>query len=239
MDEKEFLQSLEGKRPHLDSSKLELGKITPLSFEEKDAVLTSDQFDLEMGYCDIGDGVYLVSMFCPMENVTPQMLEWWFWWHPSKGNRYRFWFPSAHHAISYSKKDEEYFSSPKYQGFKDNVQYPRESIGGRTATLRISFLTPHEFGFSFESLKEAGDPYIACGHVGVKGIFDHTEMCHILKKKDHGYILVSRFWLGERLKKGLRKVLINESLAKGMAEHCYYEYRYLAALLPEVHEHFK
>jgi hypothetical protein len=33
----------------------------------------------------------------------------------------------------------------------------------------------------------------------------------------------------------LRKVVLTEDMAKGMAEHCYQEYRNLAAMLPELY----
>ncbi|MBR2045286.1 MAG: hypothetical protein IJ958_04030 [Agathobacter sp.] len=47
-----------------------------------------------MGYCKFSEGSYLVS----------EMIQWWFWRHPQKDERYQIWFPGEHFAISYAKK---------------------------------------------------------------------------------------------------------------------------------------
>ena len=38
--------------------------------------------------------------------------------------------------------------------FEDNIQYPRETIGGKTNNLEIDFITSEEFGFSKELMKQ-------------------------------------------------------------------------------------
>jgi hypothetical protein len=46
-------------------------------------------------------------------------------------------------------------------------------------------------------------------------------------------LLISRFWLGQTLKNPLiRKAMLTDKTAKGMAEHCCIEYRNLAEILP-------
>lgn len=83
-----------------------------------------------------------------MPDITPEMIEWWFWWHPKKNERYQVWFPGEHYSIGYSKKQSDYFESEFCPAFKNNTQYPVERIGKMKMPLRIDFITPEEFGFS-------------------------------------------------------------------------------------------
>ena len=54
----------------------------------------------------------------------------------------------------------------------------------------------------------------------------HTEMAHIFKETDDGLFMYSRFQMGELMKNKLvKKLAMNENLAKGMAEQCYIEHR--------------
>lgn len=208
-------------------------KITPSSFEEKNRILHDETIQNEMGFCRLNDGNYLVSMTCPMKDITPEMINWWFWWHPQKSERYKAWFPGEHYGVSYSKKDKHYFSENKLPSFQDNSQFPVERIGKIIMPLRIDFTTPEKFGFSKELMKENNIPLIVCGNVSaLGGLVSHTKMAHIFKETNDGLLLISRFWIGETLKNPIfRKVILTDETAKGMAEHCYVEYRNLVEVL--------
>jgi hypothetical protein len=210
--------------------------VTLTEFDSKNDILKSTDLQSEVGYSKFDDGSYIVSMTCPMPNITPQMINWWFWWHPQKDERYQVWFPSEHYSISYAKKDKEYFNQKVLPNFKNNTQYPVERIGKIKMPLAIDFVEPQEFGFSKKLMFENDIPLIVCGHVGaMKGLVYHTEMAHIFKKTDDGLLLISRFWLGKRLKNPLlRKIILTDETAKSMAEHCCVEYRNLAQILPQL-----
>lgn len=45
------------------------------TFEEKNDVLSNEILQSEVGYARIPNGDYLVSMFCPMPEVTKEMIE--------------------------------------------------------------------------------------------------------------------------------------------------------------------
>ncbi len=214
--------------------------ITLTEFEDKNDILSSDELCSEVGYKRFPDGSYLVSMTCPMPGITPEMLSWWFWWHPKKSQRYRVWYPGEHFAVSYFPKDRKYFTCEKQPPFKANTHLPIERIGKIIMPLRIDFLKAEDFGFSEKLMKENGVPLIVCGHVGaVGGIVMHTEMSHILKITDDGPVLISRFWLGKTLKNPLlRKLILTDETAKGMAQHCCVEYRSLAEILPGIFERY-
>lgn len=219
------------------SDALSRNQISPTSFENKNDILSCETLQQEAGFRKMDDGSYLVSMYCPMPNITPDMIKWWFWWHPKADERYQVWFPGSHFSIGYPKKQAAYFECPSCPEFQNNTQYPTEEIGGSKMPLRIDFVTPEEFGFSKQLMEENNIPLIVCGHVGAfNGLVWHTEMTHIFKQTEDGLFMISRFWMGKSLKNPLlRKVILTDNLAKGMAEHCCIEYRNLVEILPTLY----
>ncbi len=215
----------------------EKNKVSLTEFSNKNDILKSADLQSEIGYSKFEDGSYIVSMVCPMPGITPEMIEWWFWWHPQSDERYQVWFPGEHFSISYDRKDRKYFRKDSKPVFDRNTQYPVERIGGIRMPLRIDFVTPSDFGFSKEEMNRNNIPLIVCGHVGAfKGLIWHTEMAHIFKKTDNGIYLISRFWIGKTLKNPLlRKLILTDKTAKGMAEHCCIEYRNLVEILPHLY----
>lgn len=213
---------------------IEAPHITMTEFADKNDVLTIPNLREEVGWRPYDQCCYLVSMTCPMPGVTADMVDWWFWWHAKNSVRYQEWFPGAHYRNTYSRKDVPYFERDEQPPFQPNAQYPKETIGGRTAELIIRFVTPEQFGFDKTKMRNANVATIVCGHVGVaKGLVMHTEMTHVFFQADGGLFLASRFWMGELMRPGIvKRRAITEGMAKGMAEHCAVEYRNLAQILP-------
>lgn len=133
---------------------LDARNITLTEFEDKNNILVNKELQKEVGYKFFPDGSGLISMTCPMPEITAQMFDWWFWWHPQAEERYQVWFPGAHKDISYSKKDRDYFNQSTFSGFLPNEQYPTEDVGGTTTTLVIDFVSPEEMGFSRKLMEE-------------------------------------------------------------------------------------
>lgn len=214
------------------------GGITKTLFENKNDVLLDLKLQKECGYELMDDGSYLVSMNVLMPNVTKEMVEWWFWWHASDSKRYQAWYPKEHISISYAKKDKAYFQSDTVPKFKSNTQYPLERVGKLCLPLSINFVSPSDFGFLEETIKDRNVEYIVCGHVGAfKGLIPNTEMAHVLVNTEDGPLWVSRFWLGTRVKsKVLRKIFLTDKQAKEMAEHCYVEYTNFAIKIPQMYK---
>ena len=221
--------------------KLKCSLITLTPFDEKNRILKDASLQQEVGYRRFPDGSYLVSMTCPMPGITPEMIAWWFWWHPQADERYQVWFPGEHHSISFDKRNKEYFSQLAVPAFQPNTHYPVERISGARLPLRIDFVSPEDFGFSTQLMNKNQIPVIICGHVSaLRGLVPHTEMAHIFCQTDDGLCLISRFWLGKTLKNPLlRKVILTEDTARGMAEHCCVEYRNLAEILPALYKETK
>ena len=228
----------------LDAS-LKVGKppITLTSFTDKEAILYSLPLQQEVGFAQFPGGSWLVSMTCPMPGITPEMIEWWFWWHCQDPLRYQIWFPGSHLYISYPSKDKRYFEQPAMPPFRPNTQRPVEKIGPVSAPLQIDFVTPESFGFSGTAMQKNHIPLIVCGHVSAfRGLVPHTEMAHIFRQTEDGLFLSSRFWLGGCLPSCLRSILrrrMTGSLARGMAEHCCIEYRNLTEILPELYNRYR
>lgn len=219
---------------------LKENRTTGTTYENMNDVLINDSLYYETGYKKQDDGSYVVSMYCPMPGITPEMIEWWFWWHPKKDERYQVWFPGSHFKNRYSRKQATYFESNQRPAFQNNTQYPTEKIGGIRMPLRIDFVTPEEFGFSKEIMLKNNIPLIVCGHVGAfGGLIWHTEMAHIFKRTEEGLFMISRFWLGKTMKNSLfKKLIVTDDTARGMAEHCCIEYRNLHEILPELYKEF-
>jgi len=216
------------------------GANTPLVFEEKNKLLSVPELQKETGFVKMENGNYLISMCVEMPGVTADMANWWFWWHPLEADRYKLWYPGEHFDISYAKKDAPYFQQKKMPEFRQNTQYPVERIGGLKMPLSISFVTPEEFGYDKTLMEENNVATIICGHVGaLKGRIQHTEMSHIFFQREDGLFMVSRFWMGKRAKNPLvRKAMLTDASAKGMAEHCYVEYTNFARKVPGLYKEY-
>ncbi len=227
--------------PHEISEQIGKSEIAKTPFECKNDILRTPELQKEVGYAKMDDGTYLVSMVCPMKEITPEMIEWWFWWHAQDDLRYRVWYPREHVSIKYHKKNKAYFEQSTIPSFAANTHYPVERIGGMKMPLRIDFVTPEDFGFSRSVMSDNHIPLIVCGHVSAfNGLIKHTEMAHVFKQTEDGLFMISRFWLGKTMKSKLfQKFIITEKMARGMAEHCCVEYRNLCDILPILYEKYK
>lgn len=236
----ELLQKPLPEIPAEIQAQLEQAQITLTPLEEMDRILRDRALQQEVGYGQFANGDWLVSMICPMPGITTGMLRWWFWWHPQETLRYQVWYPGAHIGIRYAEKDRAFFRQETVPPFQPNSQRPVERIGGMKMPLQIDFVTPETFGFSRRAMEENDIPLIVCGHVSAfRGLVKHTEMAHILRRTEDGLTMISRFWMGKTLKNPLlRKAILTDETARGMAEHCCVEYRNLVEILPELYRKY-
>ena len=219
--------------------KLDHPQVTCTDLRNCNVILEPGDLQQEVGFSQFPDGSWMVSMVCPMPGITKEMIDWWFWWHCQENLRYQIWFPGDHTSIKYHKKDRAYFEQPSMPPFRPNSQCPVERIGGATMPLRIDFVTPEQFGFTRDALEQGQIATVVCGHVSAfNGLVPHTEMAHIYKQTGDGLFLISRFWLGKTMNPLLRKFVMTESMARGMAEHCCVEYRNLVEILPGLYEKY-
>jgi hypothetical protein len=229
---------------------IERGPIDPadaLPPDELDPLVEAAHLPCETGWCRLPDGSAYTAVRTPMREVSGEMLDWWFGWHPHDPLRYRIWFPGAHADISFeparARRRKEYW---------DTVHHPVEDIGLGMQRLRIRFLDPAAFGFSARAIEHPAAATIVCGIVGDdRRRAWHTRICHVARHADDGVELRSRFWIGSELRlfaRGAPARAINRVLSRPavrrrliparapvqMARHCAAEYANLASLLPEL-----
>ena len=230
-----------------------------LPFENINDLLNPGYLSLENGYCQMPDGSVFVAVLTEMPNVTGEMLDWWFWWHPINALRYKVWYPEAHFKNSVDVDIDEYTNrkGPYAKRYWNVTNYPIEDIGTGKETLSIKFIRPSDFGFDETRFDEADVATAICGIAGSvsKKITQHTYMCHFVRKKNNGVEMRSRFWVGHTvIKSGFSEVsivnrLINTKIMKNLllprkvgyalAMHCAQEYNNLADILPELFANYR
>lgn len=112
---------------------LSKNRISSTTFYEKNDILKLEKLQKEAGYKKMEDGSYLVSMYCPMPNITSEMIEWWFWWHPQRNERYQVWFPESHFSIGFSKNKKIILNAKIFHHFRiiHSIQL-RKSVGQKS-----------------------------------------------------------------------------------------------------------
>lgn len=226
-----------------------------LAYENINDLLSPGYLAIENGYCNMQDSSVFVAVLTEMPNVTGEMLDWWFWWHPISALRYKVWYPESHFGTSLDVDIDEYSNRKGAYATRywNTTNYPVEDIGTGKETLSIKFIPPADFGFDVTRFGEANVATAICAVVGSvsKKLTQHTYMCHFVRKKDTGVEMRSRFWVGHTViksgfaegtilnriinKKAVKKLLLPKKVGFALAMHCAQEYNNLARILPELY----
>jgi hypothetical protein len=220
-----------------------------LPLAEADRLLDPAPLPAETGWCALPDGVAYVAVRTPMPDVTGEMIDWWFDWHPREAIRYRIWHPLAHEDNSV----EPAGGPPRAKAHWGTVHHPVEDVGTGRVRARIAFHSPTEMGMSTDALDHPDVATIVCGYAGDDTRrMRHTPMFHVfLRDPAGGVVLRSRFWLGAAIRpylpgpladaaaralnrRAVRRLALPDGLPEGLARHCAEEYANLGALLPEL-----
>ncbi len=222
-----------------------------LDRDDLDRLLDPAPVEAETGWCTLSDGVGYVACRTPMPKVTPEMVDWWFDWHPRESIRYRVWHPAAHESNS--------IEEPQSPGAKPHwgaVHHPVEDVGVGMAHARIEFVPPTELGFSTDALADPAVGTIACAWVGDdRTRVRHSPMAHVWLRDGDGLVLRSRFWLGAALRpyvRGgigdalgrainrpfVRRRALPPDLPRKLAGHCAEEYANFGTLVPELYAEY-
>jgi hypothetical protein len=193
-----------------------------------------------------------IGIETPMPNLTPEMVEWWFDWHPRRNDRYRVWHPTAHFGNGLLPAP-----APGPKPSWGAVNFPDEDVGDGRMTIRAEFESPSGFGFAGDHLDDPAVGTIICARVGDRRM-SHTDMAHVFLREGEGLRLRSRFWIGLRVRPRLsgplsaaegavqslvsnrliRTLAIPDAVGPGLARHCAEEYANLNAALPGLFERF-
>jgi hypothetical protein len=219
---------------------------------DADRLCDPEPLEVETGWTVLPDGSVQVAVATAMPDLTPEMVEWWFDWHPRRSGRYRVWHPSAHIANALVPADP-----PQAKPSWGTVNLVEEDIGSGPITARIEFLSPSNFGFAGDYPDDATVGTIICARVGDSRV-THTDMAHVFLRDGEGLMLRSRFWIGERIRprlpgpadfigeaiepflsrRTIRRLAIPAGLGPGLTRHCAEEYSHLNLILPGLFERF-
>jgi hypothetical protein len=154
-----------------------------LALERVDRLLDPAPLEHETGWCVLDSGVVYVAVHTAMPNVSGEMVDWWFDWHPRDSLRYRAWHPTAHLANSLQPP-----RSPRVKAHWGAVHHPVEDVGIGIVHARIEFCPPTEMGMSSDALENPDVAAVVCGYAGDDRLHvRHTPMYHVfLREPDDG-----------------------------------------------------
>ncbi len=206
---------------------------------------------LETGWCHLPNHTAFLAVHTVMPGVTPEMLLWWFAWHPLEDLRYQIWFPPCHYSASVSEADRRSILDPATSAREKiygKVHYVREDIYGKgndVPTFNIHFRDPREMGFDPSGLEQPDIACVICAFptlgVDVPNSGFVSSMVHFARKIEGGLELRSRFFQGYTFQNG--KPIAVSSAARPvpeqapflLAKHCAEEYANLASFLPQIY----
>lgn len=180
----------------------------------------------EIGYTKLADGTGYVSSIINMPNVTPEMLDWWFAWHPLESLRYKIWNKNVHYGISISDDDREKLTSSVIPWKEKNwnvTHHVIEDIGLGKNEIKIHFVSPAEFGFDMTNFREPLVSTAICSQGG------GSRMVHCARKAYAGIELRTRFWFAPEMN-------VPVEMLKGLNLHAVEEYSHLAQILPMIYK---
>lgn len=235
--------------PGEDLKKVNAGPVDPLaatSIEDRNDLMKPGYLDVETGYTVMPDGSGFAATLVMMPGVTPQMLDWWFNWHPLEGLRYAIWCPVAHVDISVKNPARHFDSSgvPLKVRNYGSVHFPVEGFNVQGADrVRIEFFSPEDFGLAMDMFKEPEISTAVCANVFIDALrIPFNVFFHAVRKVDGGVEFRSRYWIWQTMKSG-RPVKVKlpipykmTDLARNNCLHSLTEYNNLAAFLPQLYQ---
>ena len=214
--------------------------------QNRNDLMKPGYLDVETGYTVMPDGSGFAATLVKMPGVTPEMLDWWFNWHPLEGLRYAIWCPIAHIGISVKKPERHMDSSGialKERNY-GSKHYPVEGFNVQGAeTVRIEFFSPADFGLDMGMFKEPGISRSYCANVIINTWnLPFNVFFHAIREVKGGIEYRSRYWVGYTMKSGrpVRPLLPLPfkmmDLARNNCLHSLTEYKNLASFLPQLYK---
>ena len=235
--------------PQADLDIINAGPVDPelaISVHQRNKLMYPGYLPTETGYTVLEDGSGFAATLVKMPGVRPEMLDWWFNWHPLEDLRYAIWCPVAHTGISVKDPSAHKDSSDVPLQIRNygKTHYPVEGFNVVGAdTLRIEFFSPEEFGLDMSSFKEPHISRAYCANVIIHAInLPFVVFFHAIREVEGGIEFRSRYWIWQTLKKGqFRKVRFPSphkmiDLARNNCVHSLTEYNNLASFLPQLYE---
>jgi hypothetical protein len=224
---------------------LKNGPIDPslaLPIDDRNKLFEPGYMPCEIGYCPLPDGTAYLANLTAMPEVTSEMFEWWFAWHPLDDLRYRIWDPDDHvYARTLNPErnlDQTLPMRERTWGVRHHVL---EDIGAGEDELIIEFERPSVLGYdeSRVGTKHCSAMMAANGHSPNPGPGAMAAvMTHFVRELDRSIELRTRFWIGNQIVNGKAVsvlppgVRIPAEAAFGLFAHNLKEFTNLSTLLP-------
>ena len=222
--------------------------------EQMNDLLNPGDLEVETGWCNLPNGAGFIANRNVYKNVSADMIDWWFAWHPLESLRYRIWYPPQHAGIGLSPESRERILDPDVPNSEKNrgvTHHVVEDCNCGMENIDITFLSPGDFGFDMARWKE---PYVSTfvGGFGWSSPVEKMEhsikapslMCHIFRQSADGLEHRTRFWMGYTMTQGKPElclppgVSVPDKVVQGLAQHNVHEFSNLALLLPEIYSEF-
>lgn len=221
-----------------------------LSIFQAKEILNDGYLQAEVGYCLMKDGTGFAATKVFMPDVTPEMIDWWFNWHPLEGLRYMIWCPVGHTDSSAKTPEAHKDSSgvPLSQRNIGKIHYPVEGFDVKGATpVEIAFQCPDVIGITPEIISQSSMKTFQIAVVrGVKPAIPINIFFHSVREVEGGIEFRSRYWVNMTSKNGkIQKsnLPIPKSLVLAVARnnciHSLIEYNNLASILPQLYKEEK
>ena len=207
------------------------------------------------GYGILENGTLYSASLTKSPNCTPEMFEWWLWWHAVEPERYLLWHPYSHVSANYTNREALTTPGlPHKERYIGNTSLITEYLNEVKSNVAIDFVNPSEMGLDEARLEEANIKTSFSGYVYfAKPRIKIGTMLHLVKEVEGGCELISRYYLGDHMgikvseheidfPHFLKKGLLNKSgglqAAYAQVMHDQIEYTNLASFLPDLYNEF-
>lgn len=182
---------------------------TALHIDQRNDLFRSGELPGEFGWWRMPDGTGLIANQTFLPDVTGEIFDWWFAWHPIHRIRYACWDNEDHYdvylddparALDMTKSVRE-----RHWGSVHNIW---EDIGtGHADLLRIEFCRPSVLGYDESRMDTEVCNALVCANCHVIGDNNMPDvpvvMTHFLRPCEGGSVLRSRFWFGWQIIEGM------------------------------------
>lgn len=235
--------------PAEDLERVNAGPADPsraTSIHGRNDLMSPGYLPVETGYTVMLDGSGFAATLVRMPGITPEMLDWWFNWHPLEGLRCAMWCPVAHTDIGVKDPARHVDASGVDLRERNygSTHYPVEGFDVRSAQkLAIRFFSPRDFGLDMDLFEASGISRAYCANVTLSLLnTPFNVFFHAVREVEGGVEYRSRYWIGYTMKRGMparvrRPLLFRMAdLARNNCLHSLIEYNNLASFLPRLYE---
>ena len=192
----------------------------------------------ESGYSLLPDGTGYIAFHLSLPDITPEMFDWFFSWHPVDSDRYKIWNPEEHISVYVDNDDRKQLlnSNLPYNRrlWGVNVIYREKTSEEIIHDSLMSYHSPAECGI--ECCSKTGNNWTAvCANEG--------SICHFVRETKGGSELRSRIWTGVDTTEAEKEHLLPESFhhpdemenyLKETALHYITDFTNLSVILPSL-----